>query len=294
MHELWADCFTVIDFESTGVTTDEDRPTELGIVRFERGQVVDRANYLVNPQRRIATKASEISGIRQVDVEHAPLFASVWEQVADLCHEAYPVAYNAPFDRRLLQNSIRESRKDDWAAQVVLATHFTQRHTLWLDPLVWIRQVDKFKKGKKLTDACARRNINIERAHRAVDDAEAAGELLLYLANKLPERYEAAVDQQTKMRVQQETDYQKYKARKDGRATIDGAVWLCDSCQATAWGHGKAIPNRWGRFHSTDMKLRGEPVAATCSAGCDGQMIWWDKGLAWLNAHCLDTTAAPS
>ena len=51
----------------------------------------------------------------------------------------------------------------------------------WIDPLVWARAVQPGEKGYKLGDVAARLNVALEKAHRATDDAEAAGHVLIAL-----------------------------------------------------------------------------------------------------------------
>ena len=60
---------------------------------------------------------------------------------------------------------------------------------VWIDPLVWAREIQKTEKGFKLVDVAARLNVSLESAHRAAFDAEATGRVLLALAPNMPERY---------------------------------------------------------------------------------------------------------
>ncbi|MCA9600581.1 MAG: 3'-5' exonuclease, partial [Myxococcales bacterium] len=84
----------------------------------------------------------------------------------------------------------------------------------WIDPLVWVRELQKYEKGKKLTDVCARMGIPLEQAHRASGDAEATGKVLLALAKDLPATYGELIRIQTQYAAKQESEFQAWKSRR--------------------------------------------------------------------------------
>ncbi|HSH94897.1 MAG TPA: exonuclease domain-containing protein, partial [Roseimicrobium sp.] len=68
----------VLDFETTGAAAElGDRVVEIGIVRMQGGQVLERYSQLVDPQRRISPGASYITGITQDMVTGQPTFADI-------------------------------------------------------------------------------------------------------------------------------------------------------------------------------------------------------------------------
>jgi DNA polymerase-3 subunit epsilon len=81
---------------------------------------------------------------------------------------------------------------------------------------VWVRELQKYEKGKKLTDVAARLGIPLDNAHRADADAEAAGRVLLALAPQMPSTYGELVRLQAQYAVRQEADFQAWRARKGG------------------------------------------------------------------------------
>lgn len=170
----------VIDVETTGVVPGVDAAVQVALVRFEKRKVVGRFSALVNPKRTIPMGATAIHGVTDKDVKSAPSIDALFALVSS-AHEildgAQPAAYNAPFDQRFVPARVF----DDWTWP-------------WLDPLVAVRAVDRFVRGEgrhKLSAACARRGIALEKAHDAAADAEATGHLLYHVLSEVP----AIVDQ---------------------------------------------------------------------------------------------------
>ncbi len=155
----------VIDTETTGVAPGIDRACSIALVRFEQGKAVDWISSFIDPKRDIPPEASAIHGIVGSDVHGAPTIEEFFgaHRPRELLKGAQPCAYNAPFDREFVQ---REAF-DDW-------------NWPWLDPLVFVRRVDRFAKGKgrhTLIAACERHGVTLHGAHSAIHDARAAGEL---------------------------------------------------------------------------------------------------------------------
>ncbi len=72
----------VVDIETTGGNNSYNRITEIGMVKLVGGEEVDRFQTLLNPQRRIPSNITRLTGISDEMVADAPLFAEVAEQVA--------------------------------------------------------------------------------------------------------------------------------------------------------------------------------------------------------------------
>jgi DNA polymerase-3 subunit epsilon len=158
----WRDVpVVVVDTETTGTDAATDRIVELALV-FSDGRTW---STLVNPGVAIPPGATAKHGITDRAVASAPTFAEAWSHavVALKVHEAHPLAYQATFDASFIAAElVRAGRVEEARALVTIE---------WFDPYVAIRDVDKFEKGKSLEDACGRRGIALEGAHRALPDA---------------------------------------------------------------------------------------------------------------------------
>ena len=90
--------FVVLDLETTGLSPERDRITEVGAVRARGGEVLAELRTFVHPGTPIPPAVTAITGITDADVAHAPDAATVLPIVLDFLGEAVFVAHNARFD----------------------------------------------------------------------------------------------------------------------------------------------------------------------------------------------------
>lgn len=191
---LWNDLeVAAIDVETTGFDFDEDRIIEIGIVRFRGGEVIDTWGSLVNPQREIPGAVVTLTGIDQKKVADAPLFSAIADEVGRKLADAAICAYNLSFDQSFVTNALARCGLE-WPAKAPT-----------LDPLIFARQIHEDEGSKKLGDVAARLGIDLANAHRATDDARAAGQVLYAFAGQLPERLQDLLLLQAQWEAQQET-----------------------------------------------------------------------------------------
>ncbi len=205
----WQDLpLVVVDFETTGLSAESDRVLEIGMVCIDAGVVTEVENILINPGIPVPEEASAVHGITDEMLADAPVFSACCERIARRLTGRIPVAYNASFDAPFL--------RAEWARAGADATNIPalSPEVTWLDPLVWVREVQKYEKGKKLTDVCARMGIELTAAHRAAGDAEATGKVLLALAPQLPAAYGEVVRNQQHYAQAQEKEFAAWRARR--------------------------------------------------------------------------------
>jgi DNA polymerase III subunit epsilon len=185
-----------IDTELTGRDATVDRIVEIAAVLWKDGEVVERHSWLVNPGRPIPKEAFDVHGIGDEQVANEPAFAAVAEQILERVAGSVPVAYNADFDRAVL------------AAELARANHLgsslppaARKGVAWIDPLVWARELQKLEKSRALGEVCARLGIELARAHRAVDDAEATLRVLAAFTSdvRVPKTYGAFITEQRRL-----------------------------------------------------------------------------------------------
>lgn len=166
----------VLDFETLGLLP-SDGACDVAVVRFSGGRIVDSFTSLINPMKPIPEGATAIHGIRDEHVLDAPTLPELAPHLLRLADGAVPCAYSSSFDAGFLHAEITGA---DCAM-------FDPKFGQWLDPLVVVKDVDRFISGlgrHKLTNACARRGINIFGAHRALPDATATGQLLFTMLQR--------------------------------------------------------------------------------------------------------------
>lgn len=98
------------DLETTGTDAATDRIVEFCFLTLDE-HLNERERWVqrVNPDRRIPAEATEIHGIRDVDVATKPTFANVAPKVQGLVADAILIAYNVGFDVDLLDRELRRA-----------------------------------------------------------------------------------------------------------------------------------------------------------------------------------------
>src|ERR1700761_5288137 len=160
---VWSDLpIALLDVETTGKDPSIDRVVEIGIVIARGGTIVERRNWLVNPERPIPQEASDVHKLTDADVKDCPRCAETAHEVLEALAGCVPAAYNAAFDRAFLRNELARAGHDGGPLPPVL-----RRDVDWMDPLVWARELQQGEKSRALGEVAARLGISLENAHRA-------------------------------------------------------------------------------------------------------------------------------
>ena len=207
--EAWTDIpLVVVDFETTGTDSTQDRILEVGLVGFDAGGVSFRESFLVNPGVPVPEEARAIHGITDEELEGAPEFGATLPKILDILDGRLPVAYNASFDRGFLLAEVER------AGGVPNPPPALREEVVWVDPLVWAREILKEQKSRRLGDVAAHFGIPLEQAHRAAGDAEATGKVLLALAANMPTAYGELVRLQGRYAAFQDVEMMSWKRFK--------------------------------------------------------------------------------
>lgn len=211
---VWSLPVAVLDTETTGLVDHGGRVCEIAVVRYEGGFPVARYSSLINPGLPIPESATNVHGISDADVAGKPRLPEVAGELLRVCAGAVTCAYNAPFDRAMLHAEITGTD-----------CHAFDPEQSWIDPLVLVRHFDQKVSGKgrnKLENACARRGITLEGAHRALADALATGALLWTFKAKLGDISAAdLIAKCDQRRAEQDLEFNKWRARQDA---LNGAA----------------------------------------------------------------------
>ena len=205
----WQDVpLVVIDFETTGTDSQNDRILEIGLVAFQGGEVVFREGLLVNPGIPVPEESRAVHGITDEELAGAPSFSEIFPKVLELLEGRLPVAYNASFDRGFLHAELRRLGGRGVPAKLPPAL---RDEVTWVDPLVWAREILKDEKSRKLGAVAEHFGIPLEQAHRAAGDAEATGHVLLALAANMPGMYGELIRLQTRYGAFQEAELRPWR-----------------------------------------------------------------------------------
>ncbi len=96
-----------VDLETTGSSHLNDHVIEIGIIRVENNQVVSTYQSLINPQTYLSPFIADMTGITPEELESAPTFRQIREDVVDLLSDCVFVAHNVRFDYGFLRSEFR-------------------------------------------------------------------------------------------------------------------------------------------------------------------------------------------
>ncbi|SMB94591.1 ATP-dependent DNA helicase DinG [Desulfonispora thiosulfatigenes DSM 11270] len=159
--------FVALDLETTGL--DESAEIiEIGLVKFIDGEITDKYQTLLKPSKPISKEIEELTGITNEMLKDKPKWAMIEHDVLDFIGQDFLVAHNASFDSGFI------SRVTDKLIEKI-----------WVDTYQLAKIALPTIPNYKLADIAQFFNLKIEKYHRAANDAEMAGKILLNLAKTL-------------------------------------------------------------------------------------------------------------
>lgn len=179
------------DTETTGADPMTARIVTADVVRIEPwGDALDARSYLADPGVEIPAEATAIHGIttehaRQHGMAAADMALLLADDLESAWREGVPVvAFNASFDLTVLDQELR--RHHGRGLEITGPV---------LDPFVIDRAVDRYRKagrgGRRLEPVCKHYGVALDNAHNSAADAEAAGRLMLAIAERYPQEVAA-------------------------------------------------------------------------------------------------------
>jgi DNA polymerase-3 subunit epsilon len=96
-----------VDVETTGTNAVSGRIIEIGILKVEGDEVIKEYQTLINPELRIDPFIEQMTGIQFADLEKAPLFSDVKDEIYEILEGTIFVAHNVRFDYGFIRNEFR-------------------------------------------------------------------------------------------------------------------------------------------------------------------------------------------
>ncbi|WP_172369376.1 ATP-dependent DNA helicase DinG [Sporosarcina jiandibaonis] len=199
--------FAVVDLETTGHSSAKgDRIIQIAIVFIRNGEIAEKFVRFVNPGQKIPPFIRQLTNITDEEVENAPYFEEIAEEVRNLLDETIFVAHNTDFDLSFLQNEFKRCGVEEWSGRKI--------DTVELSKIIFPSSA-----SYRLQDIAEELDISLPAAHRADDDAEATSELLLACQRKLQTLPSATIELLHKKSFRLKTDLAAlfYDALKEAR-----------------------------------------------------------------------------
>jgi DNA polymerase-3 subunit epsilon len=157
--------FCVLDIETTGGGADA-AITEIGAVKLRGGECLGTFQTLINPGVDIPPSITLLTGITYAMVAPAPFVNEVIETFLDFVGESVIVGHNVRFDLRFLNGALKDNGLEAFPNTVVDTCSLARR--LVRDEV----------RNCKLHTLAEYFGLRHQPSHRALDDAQATGELL--------------------------------------------------------------------------------------------------------------------
>ncbi|MDP5206703.1 3'-5' exonuclease, partial [Alishewanella sp. SMS9] len=148
--------------ETTGGKAGSDRVIEIGAVKVQSGEIIDSFSTLLDPQRRIPSFISRLTGITNNMVVGAPTIAEIADSLASFLNGAVFVAHNVKFDYGFIKAEF---------ARLAIPLDMPQLCTV-----VNMRRFYPGHVSYSLGKLCQALDIPLLNHHRALDDAKAAAQ----------------------------------------------------------------------------------------------------------------------
>ena len=158
--------YVALDLETTGLSAENDAIIEVGAVKFRGDQQIDTFQALVNPFRQLPDFVTSLTGITQNELEKAPPFSSVVDDLQSFLGDVPFVGHNVAFDLAFLEKN---------GVSVTAPVYDTKQLASVLFPKA---------RDTSLVGLCFGLKLLHGRPHRALEDAAATARLLVALIER--------------------------------------------------------------------------------------------------------------
>ena len=166
--------YVSFDLETTGLSVIHDGITEFGAVKVKNGEVIDRLQFFVNPEREIPSRIVELTHITNEMVRNEPNIVERVEEIMAFFADHVIVAHNAIFDVGFLNVAYKKAGKQPIQNTII-------------DTLPLARAILKPMKSYRLGVVAKNYRVKYEDyvAHRADYDAEVLANVLNMMFHQL-------------------------------------------------------------------------------------------------------------
>ena len=157
--------FACFDFETNGLSAENDRVLEVAVVRVRGGRPRDQWTTLINPGVEEDVGRTDIHGIKKDWLAEAPTFVEIAGDLLALFHGTLLVAHNSKFDVGFLEAELER------AGIPTADLDIPNWDTMQIANVVG-------SKSKKLEDVARAVGVKIGKAHQALDDTVALAKVV--------------------------------------------------------------------------------------------------------------------
>ena len=165
--------YCVLDLETTGISFRTEKITEVGIIKIKNGEIIDEFECFVNPEKPIPPQVVEVTHITDDMVKDAETIDKVIPKIIDFIGDSILVAHNADFDMGFLKHNFAE--------------YGYSLENTYIDTLRLAKVIFPEYKKYKLGIIASNLGIEVENAHRALDDVKTLVAVFNVMLDKIKE-----------------------------------------------------------------------------------------------------------
>ncbi len=151
--------YSIIDIETTGLSPNREKITEIAIYVHDGEKVVDEFVTLLNPEVDIPYRITQLTGINNRMVEESPKFYEVAKRIVEMTEDTTIVGHNVNFDYNFIRKEFRELGYDYYRKKICTAR--------------LSRKLLPGRRSYSLGKLCQELGITNPQRHRAFGDASA-------------------------------------------------------------------------------------------------------------------------
>ena len=250
--------FCVLDLETTGLSPNTEKITEVGIMKVRNGEVIDKFSCFVNPEKPIPPRVVEVTNITDDMVKDAETIDKVFPKILKFIGDdkAVIVAHNTSFDVGFLKHNAK-----------VLGYKFDYTY---VDTLSLSQKIYPELKKHKLGKIAEYLKIKVEVAHRALDDVDTTVKVLNEMMKELKKRGAVTVED---IGIKCEDELSRKNAYKTGKSfhaiiLAKNYVGLKNLYKLVSWSNLKYFYKKPRILKSVYKKYsEGLILGSACEAG---------------------------
>ena len=173
-EELETSEYCILDIETTGLSPINDKITEIGAAKMKNGKLVEAFECFVNPEISIPLNITQLTGITDEMVKNAETIDQVLPKFLEFVGNATIVAHNADFDMGFIKYNVHK-----------LGLKLQNKY---IDTLAISRRIFPEFEKHKLGIIAENLGIEVDNAHRALDDVRTLAQIFKIMLNKLKDK----------------------------------------------------------------------------------------------------------
>lgn len=199
--------FCAFDLETTGGNHKNDKIIEIGLVKIQNLEIVEEKDFLIQPEIKIPEFIQKLTNISEDDVANSPVIEEVIDEILEFMGDSILVAHNTSFDVPFFNSVLRRLNKPEMENRSIC----TNLMTKYLIPNLLNTNLNYMSKIF---------SIKHHKAHRALDDAYAAAELLIRYLHIFLDKNIQKINHLYYPRNRYELDRVHFKSKENDKKTI--------------------------------------------------------------------------